>query len=147
MTVPVFVDSNVLIYCHDTANPEKQARASAWIEYLWKSRRGRLSIQVLQEFYVNVTQKVKPGLDRSRARQEISALTAWRPMLNNSFALLAAWDLQDRYDLSLWDSLVVAAAQNSGCGLLLTEDLQHDQDFNGLRVVSPFLESPPDFPP
>jgi predicted nucleic acid-binding protein len=146
MTGPVFVDSNVLIYCHDSGAPEKQARASAWMQYLWRSRRGRLSLQVLQEFYVNATQKLKPGLNRALARKEIQDLTAWRPVLNNSFVLWAAWDLQDRFGLSLWDSLIVAAAQASGCRILLTEDLQHGQDLEGLRVTNPFLESPPPFP-
>jgi len=143
MTALFFVDSNVLIYCHDSASPAKQSRAKQWIDHLWSARRGRLSIQVLQEFYVNVTQKVKPGLDRSRARQEISALTAWHAVVNNSLALLAAWDIQDRYGLSLWDSLIVAAAQATGSGFLLTEDLQHGQDFEGVVVVNPFLEAPP----
>lgn len=144
MTGQVFVDSNVLVYRHDIVNPEKQARAAAWMEYLWRSRQGRLSMQVLQEFYVNVTQKLKPGLDRASARQEIRDLTAWRPLLISSFTLLAAWELQDQYRLSWWDSLIVATAQAGGCSLLLTEDLQHGQDFAGLRVTSPFVEDPPD---
>lgn len=144
MTGPFFVDSNVLIYCYDSATPAKQARASLWMDYLWRFRCGRLSVQVLQEFYVNVTQKVKPGLDRAKARQVIRDLTAWRAVVNNSFALLVAWDLQDRYELSLWDSLIVAAAHESSCQVLLTEDLQHGQDLGGVVVVNPFLEAPPE---
>jgi len=128
MTGPFFVDSNVLIYRYDSAAPGKQTRANLWMEYLWRCRRGRLSIQVLQEFYVNVTQKVKPGLDRARARQEIRDLTSWHAVVNNSLALLVAWDIQDRYGLSHWDSLIVAAAQETSCRFLLTEDLQHGQD-------------------
>ena len=143
MTALFFVDSNVLIYCYDSAAPGKQTRANLWMEYLWHSRRGRLSIQVLQEFYVNVTQKVKPGLDRARARQEIRDLTSWHAVVNNSLALLVAWDIQDRYGLSHWDSLIVAAAQETSCRFLLTEDLQHGQDFEGVVVVNPFLEAPP----
>jgi hypothetical protein len=69
MTALFFVDSNVLIYRYDAAAPAKQSRANLWMDYLWHSRRGRLSIQVLQEFYVNVTQKVKPGLSRYRSVQ------------------------------------------------------------------------------
>jgi predicted nucleic acid-binding protein len=144
MTGPFFGDSNVLIYCYDSATPEKQARASLWMDYLWRFRCGRLSVQVLQEFYVNVTQKAKPGLDRAKARQVIRDLTAWRAVVNNSFALLVAWDLQDRYELSLWDSLIVAAAHESSCQVLLTEDLQHGQDLGGVVVVNPFLETPPE---
>jgi len=74
----------------------------------------------------------------------IRDLTAWRAVVNNSFALLVAWDLQDRYELSLWDSLIVAAAHESSCRVLLTEDLQHGQDLGGVVVVNPFLKAPPE---
>jgi predicted nucleic acid-binding protein len=101
---------------------------------------------VLQEFYVNVTQKVKPGLKRAQAREEIRDLTSWHAVVNNSIALLVAWDIQDRYGLSLWDALIVAAAQETSCSYLLTEDLQHGQDFAGVVVVNPFLAAPPSSP-
>ena len=79
-TGAVFVDSNVLIYGRDISHPDKQRRASAWMAELWRSKRGRLSFQVLTEFYVNVTRKLRPGLDGEAARQDVRALLTWKPI-------------------------------------------------------------------
>ncbi len=71
MTGRVFVDSNVLIYAHDADAGVRQQRAAEWLTELWNSRAGRLSTQVLQEFYINVTQKIKFPLSRSAARDVV----------------------------------------------------------------------------
>lgn len=113
--------------------------AEAWLTHLWRTRSGRLSSQVLQEFYVNVTGKLKPGLGIREARMEVRDLTAWRPVLIDMNLVDLAWGIQDRYGFSFWDSLIVAAAKEAGCAYLLTEDLQHDQDLDGVRVLNPFL--------
>lgn len=134
----VFVDTNVLVYARDASEPEKQPVALAWIERLWREQRGRLSYQVLHEFYVTVTGKLDPGLPSDDARQEVRALLAWRPLSPDQATLSRAWEVQDRYGFSFWDASIVAAAQLSGCGLLLTEDLQDGQELDGLRVVDPF---------
>jgi len=146
MNALVFVDTNVLLYRHDLAIPEKQVAAEVWLTHLWRTRSGRLSMQVLQEFYFNATQKLKPGLARKAARQEVQDLTTWHPIPVDFQVVADAWDLQDRYDLSFWDSLIAAAARLTGCRFLLTEDLQHDQDLNGVRVLSPFIARPSSFP-
>jgi predicted nucleic acid-binding protein len=140
MSAPVFVDTNVLIYAMDDADPEKQEAARAWRTQLWKSRRGRISFQVLQEFYVKATQK-RPSA-RQEARSEVRDLLAWRPITVDDAILERGWQIQDRYQLSFWDSLIVAAAKAASCRYLLTEDLQPDQDLDGLLVVSPFLRDP-----
>jgi predicted nucleic acid-binding protein len=145
MTALVFVDTNVLLYRHDSTKPEKQEAAEAWLAHLWRTRSGRLSMQVLQEFYLNATQKLKPGLSRELARQEIRDLTTWHPLPVDLQVVADTWDLQDRYQLSFWDSLIAAAARLAGCRILLTEDLQHDQDLNGVRVLSPFIARPSSF--
>lgn len=140
MTAPVFVDTNVLIYALDAANLKKQEAARAWRAELWKSRRGRISFQVLQEFYVKVTQKWPSA--RQEARYEVRDLLAWRPVAVDDVILERGWGIQDRYQLSFWDALIVAAAKSASCRYLLTEDLQADQDFDGLLVVNPFLCDP-----
>lgn len=146
MNALVFVDTNVLLYRHDGSKPEKQKAAETWLTHLWQTRSGRLSTQVLQEFYLNATQKLKPGLDREIARQEVMDLTAWHPIPVDFQVIAEAWDLQDRYQLSFWDSLIAAASRLAGCRFLLTEDLQHDQDLNGVRVLNPFIARPSSFP-
>lgn len=116
------------------------------MDVLWRSRRGRVSGQVLSEFYVNVTQKLKPGLERDVARGDVVALSEWQPVAIDHRVFEHAWHLQDRYGLSFWDVLIVGAALVSGCPYLLTEDLQDGQDLAGVRVVSPFLHRPDDIP-
>jgi predicted nucleic acid-binding protein len=73
----IFVDTNVLVYARDSTEPQKQKQALAWMSYLWKTRTGRLSFQVLQEFYLTVTQKLDPGLEPERARQDVRLLFSW----------------------------------------------------------------------
>ncbi|HYY70708.1 MAG TPA: PIN domain-containing protein [Terriglobales bacterium] len=140
MTAPVFVDTNVLIYALDDADLEKQRAARLWRGELWKSRCGRISFQVLQEFYVKVTKKWPDA--RQEARSEIRDLLAWRPVLLDNAILEDGWGVQDRYQLSFWDALIVAAAKAASCPYLLTEDLQPDQDLDGVLVVNPFRSDP-----
>ncbi len=97
---------------------------------------------MLQEFFVNATQKLKPGLDRRTAREEVRDLRAWRPLTLTLDTVEAAWGVQDRFGLSFWDALIVASALAGGCRYLLTEDLQHGQELDGLQVVSPFRVRP-----
>jgi predicted nucleic acid-binding protein len=140
MTATVFVDTNVLLYAFDKADPKKQAAASHWRTELWSSKRGRLSVQVLQEFYANILRKWPLAKDEARA--EIRNLTAWHPVPMDYEILLRGWQLQDRFQLSFWDSLIVAAAKAGACNFLLTEDLQAGQDFEGVLVISPFASEP-----
>lgn len=138
-----FVDSNVRIYERDTAEPDKQRQASQWLSFLWQTRAGRLSYQVLQEFYAVTTRKLQPGLTAVEARECIVDYLTWAPKLTDESVLHKAWQLEDAYAISCWDSLIVAAALNAGCRYLVTEDLQDGQDIGGLAVVSPFQHSPP----
>jgi predicted nucleic acid-binding protein len=144
MTAPVFVDTNVLIYALDEANPRKQELARLWRAELWKSRRGRISFQVLQEFYVKVTQS-RPSA-RQAARSEVRDLLAWQPVAIDDGILEQGWKIQDRYQLSFWDALIVAAAKALSCRYLLTEDLQANKNLDGVLVVNPFLCDPSSLP-
>ncbi len=146
MSANIFVDTNLLVYCQDTSEPEKQKKAAAWIAALWESRTGRLSYQVLQEFYATVTTKMKPGMEPDTARRVIRALLAWQPLLTDIRLLEGAWLIQDRYGFSWWDALIAAAAQAAGCRYLLSEDFQAGMEVGDLRVVNPFLISPEDLP-
>jgi len=142
MTAPVFVDTNVLIYALDEADQKKHEAARLWRAQLWKSRRGRISYQVLQEFYVKVTQKWPDA--REQVRAEVRDLLAWQPVSANAALLERAWRVQDRYRLSFWDALIVAAAKVASCRYLLTEDLQADQEVDGILIINPFRHSPAD---
>ena len=142
MTEPVFVDSNVLVYAFDDADPAKQRAAQSWRTALWKARLGRLSFQVLSEFYVSALRIRKSAA--ADVRDEIRDLLAWRPVLIDATLVETGWAIQDRYKLSYWDALIVAAARVASCRYLLSEDLQAGQDFDGVNVVNPFLTDPAD---
>jgi predicted nucleic acid-binding protein len=140
MIAPVFVDTNVLIYYLDEANLKKFEASRLWLAELWKSRQGRISFQVLQEFYSTATRKW-PALSKE-VRAEIRDLLDWRPVAIDAEILEVGWKVQERYQLSFWDSLIVAAAKAASCRYLLTEDLQADQDLDGLVIVNPFGRAP-----
>lgn len=140
--MPVFVDTNVLVYSRDPSDPAKQRRAAEWLASLWDSGTGRLSLQVLQEFYVTMVRKLNPPANVEDVRDDIAALATWDPVATDIDVLERAWTIEDRYGSSWWDSLVVAQALTAGCETLLTEDLRHDQEVFGLRIVDPFLEEP-----
>jgi predicted nucleic acid-binding protein len=140
MSAPVFVDTNVLLYAADSRDPDKQRAAAAWRSELWRSRRGRVSYQVLQEFYVQAL-RMSPKQEEA-ARAEVRDLFAWEPLAIDEPVLETAWDLQERFSLSFWDALIVAAAFTLECSYLLTEDLSHGQVLDGVRIVNPFRTSP-----
>ena len=143
MTATVFVDTNVLVYSRDASELPKQKQAMAWMARLWSEQTGRLSFQVLNEFYVTVTKKLQPGMDLHSAREDVRFLLAWRPIPTDARVVESAWRIQDRYRLSWWDALIVSAAQLIDCRYLLTEDLQENRNFGNLEVINPF-HTPPD---
>jgi predicted nucleic acid-binding protein len=140
----MFADTNVLVCWRDASEPEKQARASAWMAALWERRTGRLSYQVLQEFYVTVTTKLDPGLAPDAARRNVRVLLSWQPLPVDTRILEGAWLIQDRYGVSWWDALIAAAAQAVGCRYLLSEDFQAGMEVGDLLVINPFMITPAD---
>ena len=138
MTGPVFVDTNVLVYWRDVSDPVKQSRAEDWIAYLGRGRAARISFQVLQELYATLTRKAQPTFDAEEARAIVRDLAALRPVAVDMTILERAWRVQERYILSWWDALIVAAAHTCACSALLTEDLQHGQLLDEVRVIDPF---------
>lgn len=133
-----FVDTNVLIYAHDISAGEKRVRARQLIEGLWESRLGCLSVQVLQEFYVNVTEKVSKPLSSEVAAQIVSDLSAWQVHRPGAQDVLEAIRLQHRYRMSFWDAMIVTSAMQLGCTTLWSEDLNPGQVYDQVRVATPF---------
>jgi predicted nucleic acid-binding protein len=142
MTARVFVDTNVLVYARDRTDEDKHHQALTWVAALWQGRAGRLSWQVLQEYYVTVTRKLDPPRRRAEAREDVTSLVTWRPIPIGLETVDAAWGVEDRFGLSWWDALIVATAQAGECDYLLSEDLQDGQTFDGVTVVTPFTLGP-----
>lgn len=138
-----FVDTNLLLYHIDPADRDKRARAIDWLDHLWASGAGRISWQVLHEFYWNAVRKM--GLPLADAREIVEDLSQWRPVDNSMGLVREAWTCMDEAQLSYWDALIISAAQRSGAHYLLTEDLQHGRRLGTVQILDPFRQSPYDF--
>jgi len=117
-------------------------QAAEWVSHLWKTGSGRLSLQVLAEFYAVVTGNLKPGMVVANARKDVEDLFAWQPLPITPDLIAEAWLAQDLFHLSWWDSLIISAARNLQCPYLLSEDFGHSQDFQGIRVINSFRMRP-----
>jgi len=133
-----FVDTNILVYAHDEGAGERHRAARALVERLWDDRSGVISTQVLQELVVNVRKKAARPVTTAEAAQLVRDYLAWEVVINDGAALLDALELEERFQLSFWDALIVQSAIASGARLLCTEDLSHGQRFRGVEVVDPF---------
>jgi predicted nucleic acid-binding protein len=137
--VKAFVDTNVLVYAYDRGAGSKHERALSLVEELWKNGSGVLSTQVLQEFYVNVRRKARKPVSIDQARALIADYLTWKLIFNDGAAMLEAIDLEQRYQLSFRDSLIVVAAQKGRASVLFSEDFNHGQKFGSVQIQNPFL--------
>lgn len=133
-----FVDTNVLVYAHDTSAGRKHERARALLEQLWDTGDGCLSVQILQEFFVNVTRKIPAPLDAAAAKEIVADLSHWRVHVPAADDVLGAIGLHQRTGISFWDAMMVRSAVEIGCGVIYSEDLSHSQLYDGARVENPF---------
>jgi len=138
----VFLDTNVLLYAVDDKDSAKRDRARQWLTVCWQRRCGRLSTQVLNEFYANARKKFETAISAGDARAEVRRYQNWKPWVIDHPTVETAWAVESRYGLNYWDALIVASAQHQGCTVLLSEDLQHDQQIDSVRIVNPFLVGP-----
>jgi predicted nucleic acid-binding protein len=132
-----FVDTNILMYAHDTAAGEKHRRAKALVEELWETRAGVVSTQVLQELAVNLRRMAKKPLDAKATREVVSDYLAWQVVVNSGESILEALELETRYRVSFWDALVIQAAHVAGAEILYSEDLSDGQRYGTVRVKNP----------
>lgn len=137
MSAIAFVDSNILIYAHDLDAGVKRDRAVAKLRELWDTGTGRLSVQVLQEFFVNATQKLATPIARSTAREVIQAYGVWVRHATTVETVTRAMEISDLARISFWDALIVASAEQAGADELLSEDLSDGQALAGIKVVNP----------
>ena len=134
-----FVDTNVLVYAHDTSEALKQPMARAVLEKLWERRTGVLSTQVLQEFYVVATSFQKIGMRPAEAREVVETYSAWPVVALVPEMLLSASQLHEHDGVAWWDALIIEAARIAGASRILTEDMQDGRELAGVRIVNPFL--------
>lgn len=135
-----FVDTNILLYSLDL-EPADAGKTAIATEILTRSDLA-LSVQVLQEFYVQATHVRRPdALPHDMAARLIQKWLRFRIQETTLAVLQSALDLKDRYQISYWDAAILAAAKSARCQQLLSEDLNHGQDYDGITVINPFLPS------
>jgi predicted nucleic acid-binding protein len=131
-----FFDTNVLIYADDKAALAKRRRALELLAEHRRARTGVVSMQVLQEYFVTVTRKLR--VDPAVARRKVELLAEFDVAAPEVGDVLAAIDLHRLHGFSFWDALVVRAAKQAGCGVLYSEDMQGMREIDGVRIVNPF---------
>ncbi|MEK8031666.1 PIN domain-containing protein [Ideonella sp. DXS29W] len=138
----VFVDAGVLLSADDGADPVRYQRARDWLRALWTRRLGRLSSQVLTEYYAIATQRLAPAMPQGDARAEVRRYQHWKPWQIDHQTVETAWAVEARFQVPWWSALIVAAAQHQGCRYVLTESLAHGQQIDSVQVVNPFIAGP-----
>jgi predicted nucleic acid-binding protein len=134
-----FVDTNVLMYAHDSSAGEKHERAKQLVEQLWRDRTGVVSTQVLRELAVNLRRKSARPLDVAAVRQVVTDYLTWHVTVNTGDAILEALTLEEQYRISFWDALILQAAERAGADVLYSEDLSNGQSYGSVQVRNPFL--------
>ncbi len=137
MSDRTFVDTNVLIYAHDVDAKAKHEIAKGLLSELWALRTGALSMQVLQEFYVNVTRKIQSPLSKRDARPVVESYAAWCIETTRE-EIATAFRLEDDCRIGFWDALILAAAIKCGASRILSEDLNAGQRIAGIQIENPF---------
>ncbi len=138
MSDKVFFDSNILIYVYDTRDPIKQSQAQELLLNATQSQTAVLSAQVLGEFFVVVTRKIRQPMSPSEAAEVIAELGALEVMPLDFSLVQRAIVTQQKYGTSYWDSLIISAAERAGCVRIYSEDLNNGQLYHGIEVQNPF---------
>lgn len=136
--MPAFFDTNVLIYAFDLGEPKKREVSLDLIDEHLVNGNGLLSVQVLREFY-SATRKVSHPLSVGAAADAVRCLATFSPISEETELVLGAVYRSQQMSFSFWDSLIIEAALKGRAGTLLTEDLQHGQVIDGMRVENPFI--------
>jgi len=133
-----FIDTNIIIYAYDLSAGNKHKAAGNILADLWNSGLGMMSTQVLQEFFVNVVQKIPKPIDKQQAKEIVKDFLKWHVVVNTGDSVVEAIDICLKFGYSFWDSMIIEAAITGGAAILLSEDLQDGQVISGVTISNPF---------
>jgi predicted nucleic acid-binding protein len=136
MRAETFLDTNILLYAISAGEDEAEKRGIA--RSLLAEGGWGLSVQVLQEFYVNVTRLPRAAMGHADAVAAVHQFLRRPTVASDAALMLEAFRLKERYRLSYWDASIIAAARALGARILYSEDLNHGQDYDGVTVENPF---------
>jgi predicted nucleic acid-binding protein len=133
----LFIDTNVLVYAHDVDAGKKHDRAKSLVTEVWRSEPlPWISVQVLQELLVSLRRKEVPFAE---TRDTVEDYARWRVVQNTVQIVKIGLNEMERWQLSFWDALILAAARQAGATQVWSEDFSDAQDYGGIRVVNPFV--------
>jgi predicted nucleic acid-binding protein len=142
MSANYFLDTNIVVYTFDSGAPKKKRRAQDLLEQALRTQEGVVSTQVVQEFLNVATTKFSTPLTLLDVQQYLhDVLTPLCTIFPSIDLFRQALILQQDTRYSFYDSLIISGALQAGCGFLYSEDLQHDQQIRGLRILNPFRAS------
>ena len=133
-----FIDTNIIIYAYDITAGNKHKIAGDILADLWMSNLGMISTQVLQEFFVNVVQKIPKPMNKQKAKEVVKDFLKWHVVVNTEDSIMGAIDISTKYEYSFWDSLIIEAAIAGGASILISEDLQDGHVISGITIKNPF---------
>ncbi|MFY9660528.1 MAG: PIN domain-containing protein [Terriglobales bacterium] len=136
MNARSFFDTNVLLYADDESAPAKQRCSRDLVAEHRRTGTGVISLQVLQEYFVNLTRNLH--VDARIARRKVEMMAEFDVAAPTIADILAAIDLHRLHGFSFWDALILRSAQQAGCSVLLSEDFQDGREIDGIHVVNPF---------
>jgi predicted nucleic acid-binding protein len=138
MSAKVFLDTNVIVYAYDQSEPVKQRAAQAILTEALRTGSATVSSQVLSEFFVTATRKIRPPLTPVDALGVVRAVGSLQVVTSDLALVESAIDIHQRHTISYWDAMIIAAAVRGGCTEVYSEDLNHAQDYDGVVVQNPF---------
>lgn len=138
----IFVDTSVLVGADNAADPQRRQQVRDWLAHLWQARAGRLSTQVLNDYYVCVTQRIQPALPQGDARAKLRRYQQWQPWVIDHQTVESAWGLEHRLQIDYYQALMLASAMHSGCAAVLSDVLPLER-YDALEVINPFVTAPP----
>lgn len=139
MTGKIFLDTNIIVYAHDRSSGKKNRIAEDILLYLWESKRGILSTQVMQEFYVIITRKIPSPLPIMDAKKILEYFMTWQVVINDTHTVLQAIDIQKKHGFSFWDSLILQSSIQGNADILFSEDMSDGLAIENLKIINPFI--------
>jgi len=133
-----FIDTNILLYAYDTGTEDKHETAAHLVTTLARSHEAVISVQVMQEFYVNAVHKIARPLTPEQACTRLEAFSRWYVHAPLPGDVTAAAQLSQRHQLSFWDAMMMLSAIRMKCDVVWTEDLNSGQTIEGVRICNPF---------
>ena len=133
-----FIDTNILVYAYDNDAGIKNRQAKQLLKRLWLTGTGCISVQVLQEFHNVITRRISIPLSKSQSASLIRSYAAWHVHSPTVADVAKAIELQDRYQTSFWDALILHSATQMNCTTVWSEDLNNGQFYGIVQVHNPF---------